>query len=237
MAGVLAAVESPDGLFGVLGGCECEDGRTIAGWLVRFDAETGALQAHRLLDGDGPIAIEHGGAGLWSVGDGVLRRVDPSTLEDLVNVPVADAAASLAVGDDEVYVGNAYETTVQRIDAAGSVTATFKGKGPIIGSMSIAVGDAVWTIENGGIVELDAKSLAPIQRIAIPSTRGGELDTNRTTLWVYTESGLYSVEAERRTATMRLKLTGRHIGYVDANDGALWVTDYIGVALYRAELE
>jgi hypothetical protein len=237
LGGVAAAVETPDGLLALLGGCDgCgPDGRSIAGWLARFDGRTGELEAWRELDQPMPSAIASGPAGLWAVGAGMLRRYDPEALVATMAVVVDAEIGTIAVGERAVYLGNAHWTEVQRIDVdTGDVTGRFGGQGSIIGAMPVLAGARdVWAIENGGVLRLAPDSLALVQRVPL-AIRNGELALDGDEVWLYTEGGLFSIEGE--TATKRVDLRIRHLGVLGAGGGALWFTDHLGGGLYRVDL-
>jgi len=117
--------------------------------LLRIDPATNTVTGRIEDVGDGAVAVAAGAGAIWvaSVHDGMVQRVDPSTLSVVASIPVGSRPVSVAVGAGAVWVGKQSDGTVDRIDPqTNRVVATF----PIGGEPGqlIVANDAVWVLNH-----------------------------------------------------------------------------------------
>ena len=108
---------------------------------------------------------------------GQVVRLDPATGQAVASVPVGRGASFLAVGPDAVWVINASDATVSRIDpATNAVTATITvSSAGISGGDIAASSDAVWVrvTDDALAVRIDPRSNTVVDRVGPPTGSGG----------------------------------------------------------------
>ncbi len=115
-----------------------------------------------------PVAVGHGA--IWvRAANGEIARVDPRRRRVADTVPVGNSPVSIATGAGGVWVADAIDNSVIRIDPAGANAVTSPtpvGQGP----SAIAVGEgAVWVAntQDDTVSRIDPRSAAVTQTIAV----------------------------------------------------------------------
>lgn len=144
--------------------------------VVRMDPILRSVRSIRLapapddfpISASSPVAFGHGA--LWAVrAGGAIARVDPEAGKVVAKVLVGNNPSSIAAGAGAVWVVDAVDNSVTRIDPAGgnAVTATAPvGQGPT----AVAVGaGAVWVAntQDGTVARIDPRTAAVIATIAV----------------------------------------------------------------------
>jgi YVTN family beta-propeller protein len=126
---------------------------------VQFDPASGH-QTGTVDVGDDPAAIAAGAGSVWVTNrsDGMVTRIDPSTLV-ATTIPVGHGPAAIAVNAAGAWVANGADDTVVRVDSGTNAIAetTRVGGGP---SAILSTREAVWVAngEDGTIMRLDPQS-------------------------------------------------------------------------------
>jgi YVTN family beta-propeller protein len=179
------------------------------------------------------------GAGWVINGDwgGHLLRVDTKTGRKLNEIPVGNDPAAIASSGGDLWVTDAFDNTVSRIDRTGAVTAPIKvGRAPT----SVAVGGgAVWVADSA---DDDVKRIDPDTGTVLTTVRVGHspsaIAIAAGAVWVASrDDGTISrVDPHSNKVVAKIKVGGSPIGLALAR-GLLWVSVQAKPPLANSALE
>jgi YVTN family beta-propeller protein len=149
------------------------------GAVVRIDPRTGAIT--RVHVGGVPVGVAFVAGSVWVVDrdQGAVHRLDPQTLRSVgKRTGVGGEPAWLASGGHYLFVGDALQGTVTRIDVgSGKVTGPPVRVAPPVkggpGLILAPAGDSVWVSSSASsfLTRVSATSTAPAPRALIASSR------------------------------------------------------------------
>jgi YVTN family beta-propeller protein len=136
---------------------------------------------------EGAAAVRAGLGAVWITTDtGTLVRLDPSSGEALVTVPVGGGARFLALTEQAVWVMNQTDGTVSRIDPdVNRVVATIRvSEDPILGGDIAATDASVWVrVTDALAVRIDPATNGVTDRLG-PSVGSGCLGIAHDSVWI-----------------------------------------------------
>ena len=172
-----------------------------------------------------PVAVGQGAVWVLAA-DGAIARVDPESYRIADTIPVGNSPTSIATGAGGVWVADAIDNTVTRIDPASAnavTTPTPVGQGP----SAIAVGEgAVWVAntQDDTVSRIDPRSTAVTQTIPVGARPTG-IAAAGGAVWVANSLGgtvsRIDPEANRVEATIEV---GEAPQGVTVAHGQVWVT-------------
>jgi YVTN family beta-propeller protein len=196
------------------------------------------------VDGNGGLAV--GAGSVWVLVDSSnttqLHRLDATSLKPVATVPTGHGAISLTYGAGAVWVPNADDGTVTRVDPATNSARTIK-----VGGAPWQIGAdsrSVWLVDTEGtVVRLDPASGKPVGRpfdfghYATYRFQAEDCDivVESNALYVFTTGG----------ASFRIRLRGGKPAAVDKfraaaamapDGGSLWVTDVDPDSLAKVDM-
>jgi YVTN family beta-propeller protein len=184
-----------------------------------------------------PVAVGHGA--VWvPAANGEIARVDPRSNRIVDTIPVGNSPTSIATGAGGVWVTDAIDNAVTRIDPAGAnaVTATIPvGQGP----SAIAVGEgAVWVAntQDDTVSRIDPRSAAVTQTITVGARPTG-IAAAEDAVWVADSLGgtVSRIDPETNGVEATVEIGEAPQGITVAH-GLVWVTVQASAAAPDAPL-
>jgi peptide/nickel transport system substrate-binding protein len=179
--------------------------------------------------------------GLWNGGERVPRieenavgLIDPKLARITGQYPVGRGPSALAAGGGSVWVANAGDGTVSRIEPGSDQIATIPvGAGPA--DLAFAAG-SLWATDRGGAVsQISPAANRVVRRIAAGNAPRGVV-AGFGALWVASEADrtVVRIDLGKGAARQRIDL-GANPTALAAGAGAVWVTSEEGATVFRIE--
>ena len=173
-----------------------------------------------------PTGIAFNGRAVWVInGDwgGELIHVDTATGRKLDQITAGNNPAAITSGGGDLWVADAFDNTVSRIDPSGAVTPTRVGTAPT----SVAVGrDAVWVADSADddVKRIDPTSLTPVASIPVGHSPSA-IAIDHDAVWVANrDDGTISrIDPHANKVVQTITVGGRPSGLAVAR-GLLWVS-------------
>jgi YVTN family beta-propeller protein len=197
--------------------------------------------------GTDPSAVIGGGGLVWvaSRRDGTVTVIDPATNQVQLTIPksgsgpVGPGGPGLAFASGSLWVANAAQRQIARVEPGADPTPIPVGASPNAIVAAAPDADAVWvaarTQSGGGrLVRIDAGTNQITRRIPLPyEPTGLAITPNGRTVWVTTPGDKAIHRVDARTGDperIKLPLAPDQAAY---GDGAVWVTSSNGDAVLR----
>jgi YVTN family beta-propeller protein len=178
-------------------------------------------------------AVAVGYGAVWTATGGYfsrprVSRVDTATNEIVATFPTGNAPAGIAIGFRAIWVADAFDNTVSRIDPSGVVTATIPvglvGGGP----QAIAVGEGgVWVVDNldDAVIRIDPTRNAVATRIEVGDGPSA-IAVGAHAVWVANSGdGTVSRIDPARNAVVEEIEVGNSPAGIAVAQGSVWVTN------------
>jgi YVTN family beta-propeller protein len=154
---------------------------------------------------------------------GKLIHVDTATGRKLDQITAGNNPAAITSGGGDLWVADAFDNTVSRIDPSGAVTPTRVGTAPT----SVAVGrDAVWVADSADddVKRIDPTSLTPVASIPVGHSPSA-IAIDHDAVWVANrDDGTISrIDPHANKVVQTITVGGRPSGLAVAR-GLLWVS-------------
>jgi YVTN family beta-propeller protein len=170
------------------------------------------------------------GGGLGAIQANHLGVIDPQTNEIVAEVPVGIEPGPVAVGDGSVWVGNAQDRSLTRVDPADrTATATISLENRTPTGIAVGLG-AVWVAHGllGQLSQVDPQFGRVTQSITVGGTAfgspNGSVALDAGSVWVvFGDSTLARLDAGGRLVGRTL--AGSQPAGVVVVDGSVWVTN------------
>lgn len=194
------------------------------------------LGAGTFLGGYGPLNhIAANGDALWAVTGAVgsaprLFRVDPRTRRAKAVLPVGLAPTAIAAGFGDLWVTDAFENTVSRVDPLGVVERAITVGG---GASAVAAGEgAVWVVSNveNSVARIDPQTNSVTATIPV-GRHPSAIAVGSGSVWVAnTDDGSVSrIDPETNRVVAEIPLGAAPAGLA-SGDGSIWVTSQASAA-------
>ena len=171
---------------------------------------------------------------LASIDENAVGLIDPETARITAQYPVGRAPSALAVGGGSVWVANAGDGTVSRIEPGRDQIVTIPvGEGP--SDLAFAAG-SLWVTDRGGAVwQISPAVNRVVRRIAAGNAPRG-IVAGFGALWVASEADrtVTRIDLGRGAVTQRIDL-GANPTALAVGAGAVWVTSEEGATVFRIE--
>ena len=192
----------------------------------------GALIAAIVALAIGAIALVRGGdeAASVVVVPPAVAVIDPDTNRVVASIRVGSKPVTITAGDDAVWVGDARDGTVTRIDPVSRGLKTIGIGAPVVDLA--ASGGSVWVATGGfgTVVRIDAELGAVADRIDLGDPRdpvvpaASSIAAGREGVWVGAFDGLVRIDARSSRITARVDLGQSPALQIAVGGGAVWAT-------------
>ena len=169
-----------------------------------------------------------------SIDENAVGLIDPGSGQITAQYPVGRGASALTVGGGSVWVANAGDGTVSRIERGRDQIVTIPvGEGP--SDLAFAAG-SLWVTDRGGAVwQISPAVNRVVRRIPAGNAPRG-IVAGYGALWVASEADrtVTRIGLGRGAVTRRIDL-GANPTALAAGEGAVWVTSEEGATVFRIE--
>src|SRR3954447_6631759 len=195
-----------------------------------------AVAALVLLAGLAVFAVTRGSepARLPRIDDNAVGLIDPQSGRIAAQDGVGREPSALASGGGSVWVANAGDDTVSRIERGGAQIVTIPvGERPA--DMAFASG-SLWVTDRGGAVSQISPSANRVVRTVAAGNAPSGIVAGYGALWVASEAGrtIARVDLRRGAVTQKIDV-GSNPTALAAGGGAVWVTSEEGGTVFRIE--
>jgi YVTN family beta-propeller protein len=195
-----------------------------------------AVAALVVLGGLAVFAVDRwsGAAGRSRIDENAVGTIDPASGRIAAQYPVGRAPSALAAGGGSMWVANAGDGTVSRIERGGTQVVTIPvGEEPA--DIAFAAGSLWVTDRAGAVSQISPAANRVVRRIAAGNAPRG-IVAGYGALWVASEADrtIARIDLRRGAVTQKIDL-GANPTALAAGAGAVWVTSEEGGTLFRIE--
>ncbi|HYT78324.1 MAG TPA: DUF5074 domain-containing protein [Actinomycetota bacterium] len=186
-------------------------------------------------------AIAAGALGATHLLDSATRKIPvehptPGPQGGIATVPVGDGPSAIAFGDGAVWVANADDSTVSRVDpATNEVTATIEVVGG--GYLEIAAGEGgIWVASEAGAVRrIDPATNEVVA--TIPARHPSEIIAGAGAVWVsnYDRGTVTKIDPETNTVVDTIAVSGVDPHGLAIEGGSVWVMNDLKGSIDRID--
>ncbi len=189
------------------------------------------------VDGNSVWVTDQRVPGVDGPGPGRLVEIDPAVNEIAGEIPVGVDPRSVAVGEGYVWVANADDRTVSKVDPGSRDPV---GRPIDAGSRptDIAVGEgAVWVtdVQRGELLEIDPGDGTPIGEPIVVGARPRGLAVGAGSVWVASgeESSVWEIDPSSGELVEPIRLVGNEPADLAVGAGAVWTANFGGGSVSR----
>ncbi len=169
-----------------------------------------------------------------AIDENAVALIDPDTARVIAQHAVGRTPSALAIGGGSLWVANAGDGTVSRIERGRDQIVTIPvGEGP--SDLAFAAG-SLWVTDRGGAVwQISPAVNRVVRRIAAGNAPRG-IVAGFGALWVASEADrtVTRIDLERGAVTRKIDL-GANPTALAVGEGAVWVTSEEGATVFRIE--